>query len=99
MRDLAFDVFPARLLGPEVYERVRVISDGSTLWLFSADGTPPQLVVALPIDAIETLRPRHWRITINGQVYDLQPGGSCGCGNPLKRASAQSLLELAGIPA
>lgn len=99
---LVLNAFPGIARGPdETYDLCRALSDGETLWIFIAAGSEARLATSVTITNIEQTHPEpgaRWLVTdVDGFEWEIQAGGGCGCGNPLKRYSPQSLLGLIGV--
>lgn len=96
---LALNVFPGIAHSPErSYDPCRAISDGSTLWIFVAEGNEVVLAESFTVTNIESLDAMRYNVTDeDGNVWLIESGGGCGCGSPLKRANWQSLLANIGV--
>lgn len=100
MISLVADVFPAVLNTDDgTFDTVRVLSDGATLWAFRLSGNEVGVATSFPVRDLD-LDPTGIFTATNaetGTAVSFRTAGGCGCGNPLKRQSVETLLAL--VPA
>lgn len=96
---LIVDTFPATVQTPtHTYDGARVLTTDTYLYLFVAQAGFPKFVQGVTLvdfDAENAARRAVWSATDDqGGHWQIMAGGGCGCSNPLKRYSADSLLAL-----
>ncbi len=73
--------------------RVLVDDDGRALVLHD-EGRGVVTVLARARVEVERAKGRNWTLTTtDGEVWQVQSSGGCGCGSPLKTANVLQLIE------
>lgn len=98
-----FDFFPAAVkANGERYAQARLAIDGEMRGVVLVAGTRSegiQTVAQAQIVSVERdpdRGRRSWLITTtDGDVWQCQTGGGCGCGNPLRRYDAEPAIQAA----
>jgi hypothetical protein len=93
------DLFPAAVATPDAtYDNARILATDTYLWLFTVSGGTPRFlqgVTLVDFDADNAARRGAWTaVDDQGREWQVMQTGGCGCGNPLRRYTADALLAL-----